>query len=336
MAFAAAGVQVGSAIFNNTTIYPSYPAGVVANSPLFMFVAHANQATVVTKTITVPTTWQLVSSGTLASIRGLLYYTVAGSSVSSTVTVAVQITTDTTLGTWGALIVRWSGILTSTTAFTAQGFSTFSSSQITSQPATWIVPSDIIEAVFFNTSASAEGSFTGESGADLTFSAGAAGVGGPCLAFQSAVATATGTVTAGTYDMGLAAALGMSIAITVQNTTAWAKTASLVPQTFGGLGQTVRMGMDAAATLGQTLGGLALLSSATPGGNSGALNPQTLAGMLLSAAGTPGGNSGALNPQIFGSLGIALYGSAQSTAATSSTGVRFCRRGRHRIKARNR
>lgn len=327
MAFAAAGVPVGSGIFNNTTIYPSYPSGVATSSPLFLFVAHANNPTVATKTITVPATWQLLQQSSFATARGFLYYTKASGTVSSTVKVSVQITTDTTSGSWAAFIVRWTGIVETTTAITLQGFAGANSTLHATQGSTTTGAADFLQ---FGTNNNAI-TYTTWPGYTLNIQGTA---GNPTLTLQSTVYNSSASVPS-TDQETTAAAVWMTIGITVESNVS-APTTGFLTQSFGGMTLSARAGMAVTGNLLQNFAGMTVLSSATPGGNTGFLNPRTFGGFALTASGTPGGNSGALLPQFFGSLGLVTYGIGHPSTVTASTGVKFVCRGRRRMKARNR
>jgi hypothetical protein len=291
MGYAAVGTIAAAAIVGNTTIYPSYPSGVVSSAPLFLFVSHSNAAAAFNGAITVPATFQLILGSSVSNTRSKLYYTKATATISSTVTISVSISTTSTAGNWKASMVRWQDIVTSTTGLiTTFSTSGTSSTAYDANLTVTRVPANAMQFVSVTTTGTAAvTSFTGESGGDYVQQVGSTG-NLVQQSIQHADIASTAVVGGGGMPVGVATWISLGIAWDTVDTSITANT----NYTFGSLIEFADGGPGVGGSLVQAFGSLEEFAQGGPG----------VGGSLVQAFGSL---------EAYGNLGIDIQASAQYT-----------------------
>lgn len=313
MGYAAAGDVAAAAIFNNTTLYPSYPSGVVSSSPLFLLVSHSNAAAAAGGALTVPATFQLIVGSSINVSRARVYYTKASAAVSSTVVISVSISTTSTAGNWKASMVRWTDIVASTTGLIAVSTNAGASSTAYAADLTITrAPANAIQFVSVATTGTAAvTSFTGETGADYVQQLGSTAQ-FVQHSYQQALLASTAAITGGAMPVGLATWITLGIAWdTISEEVYTANT----DQAFGPLEQFAQGGPGVGGSLVQAFGSLQQFAQGGPGvGGSlvqafGSMSLAAIMGIDIEASAQ--NTFGSLD--VFGRLGIDVNASLQQT-----------------------
>ena len=318
MPFAAVGSIVSGAISLNTTLYPSYPSGVVSSAPLFLYVGHSNTILAMPYSFTVPATWTLIAQSSYAQSKCAVYFSPANATHSSTETVSVSISTLSTGGVWKSFIVRFTDLKPSSTAllYTETTGSAGDGTTMFAPSPQLTLPANLISFAHAATQETMT-EYTGEtaSGGCSTWSQQfQSTVNIPSVSLQTALLTTSSGGLSGGSFVATSSTPWLTIGIGWELDAQYGQTI----QNFGALTLSAKGGIAVSASLGLSFGGLAV--SARLGSDETGSALTGLPGLGVVASG--GCEQGArLVPQSFGGLLISAAGTASTSTASSSTSV---------------